>query len=465
MCQTEENETSTSDRVADMRAFDTAPVFVDHGTRSLLSHRSWSVSEYMKNLKIGIVGGSIAGCCAAIVLSRLGFEVKVLEARDAYRGSQGAGIVVQPDLAIFLEEYGICDVDDITVESNHHQFISLEGKMHVVEADVKQRFTTWQRLHDVLMHTVTHVDGIDKNLYFSRHKVERLSGQEDGKVVVSVHCDGSEDYAIPMEAVHGSSDVPGCSGKRVFQSERYEECFDLLVGADGSGSIVRRTFWPEVQGCYAGYVAWRGTVACDCIPQEIVSMLANKFTMYKGTDFHMLAYLIPSTTALIGYAINWVWYENVSEKQLVGDLLVDKEHRRHTYSVPRGYLRDEIARRQVEKAQCMLPEAFYMIVKNTKDMFLQSIQDYSVSIADNDDSCHPHGNIVLLGDASCLVRPHTAAGTTKAAVDAWKLGYCLSHANTVVEAIHEFRAITEESNIKLLELGIKIGNTSQQSCN
>ncbi|MGZ8773417.1 MAG: hypothetical protein ACXW10_08470 [Acidimicrobiia bacterium] len=35
---------------------------------------------------------------------------------------------------------------------------------------------------------------------------------------------------------------------------------DLLVGADGTASTIRRVLLPEIAPQYAGYVAWRGTV-------------------------------------------------------------------------------------------------------------------------------------------------------------------------------------------------------------
>ena len=46
----------------------------------------------MKQLKMGIVGGSISGCAAAAVLSRAGHDAKVYERSVGSLESRGVGI-------------------------------------------------------------------------------------------------------------------------------------------------------------------------------------------------------------------------------------------------------------------------------------------------------------------------------------------------------------------------------------
>lgn len=58
-----------------------------------------------------IVGGSMGGCCAALALGRIGCRVDVFEKAPGELQSQGAGLVVQPDLAAFLKR--TCAVDSI----------------------------------------------------------------------------------------------------------------------------------------------------------------------------------------------------------------------------------------------------------------------------------------------------------------------------------------------------------------
>ena len=50
----------------------------------------------VKNLNIGIVGGSIAGCSAAILLGRAGQSVSVFERSTGALVGRGGGMVIQP---------------------------------------------------------------------------------------------------------------------------------------------------------------------------------------------------------------------------------------------------------------------------------------------------------------------------------------------------------------------------------
>lgn len=55
-------------------------------------------------LNVGIVGGSLGGLTAALVLRDLGCEVEVAERSTAELESRGAGIVVLPETSRYLSE-------------------------------------------------------------------------------------------------------------------------------------------------------------------------------------------------------------------------------------------------------------------------------------------------------------------------------------------------------------------------
>lgn len=57
--------------------------------------------------RVLIVGGSMGGCCAALALGQLGCPVAVCERAAGELPTQGAGLVVQPDLASFLLRCGV----------------------------------------------------------------------------------------------------------------------------------------------------------------------------------------------------------------------------------------------------------------------------------------------------------------------------------------------------------------------
>ena len=128
--------------------------------------------------------------------------------------------------------------------------------------------------------------------------------------------------------------------------------FDLVVIADGAGSIVRQSL-SDVQPSqleYAGYVAWRGVVGEQELPSELQKLFDGHFTFYHGPQFHMLVYLIPSAirndanasseakaneaTVLMGARlVNWVWYWDVPKDKL-HKLLVDSVGVQRHFSVP-----------------------------------------------------------------------------------------------------------------------------------
>lgn len=80
-------------------------------------------------LRVAIVGGSLAGYCAAIALGHVGCQVQIFERSAGLLQSQAAGIVIQPDMAAFLEEFHVCDVASISVRSSGRQCIDRQGKI------------------------------------------------------------------------------------------------------------------------------------------------------------------------------------------------------------------------------------------------------------------------------------------------------------------------------------------------
>ena len=72
------------------------------------------------------------------------------------------------------------------------------------------------------------------------------------------------------------------------------------------------------------------------------------------------------------------------------------------------------------------------------------------------------GRAVLVGDAGCILRPHTAAGTTKAAINAWGLARCLKNAAyDVPSAAKRYNETMLEVGRELVDVGVKIGTKSQ----
>ena len=63
----------------------------------------------VSKLKIGIIGGSITGCCAAVLLSRMGHEVTVLERSESELRDRGAGIFLPMPFVELLKKKDLLD--------------------------------------------------------------------------------------------------------------------------------------------------------------------------------------------------------------------------------------------------------------------------------------------------------------------------------------------------------------------
>ena len=72
-----------------------------------------------------------------------------------------------------------------------------------------------------------------------------------------------------------------------------------------------------------------------------------------------------------------------------------------------------------------------------------------------------HGRVCLIGDAAFAVRPHAAAGTAKAAEDAWSLDRCLNSSSSLEDALASWEHQQLSLGNSLLERTRSIGARSQ----
>ena len=71
------------------------------------------------------------------------------------------------------------------------------------------------------------------------------------------------------------------------------------------------------------------------------------------------------------------------------------------------------------------------------------------------------GRVCLIGDAAFVVRPHAAAGTAKAAADAWALADAVERDGHVPSALVRWEPGQVALGAQLLERSRRIGRRSQ----
>ncbi|WP_413754264.1 FAD-dependent monooxygenase [Streptomyces sp. R-74717] len=326
-----------------------------------------------------VIGGSVGGLAAAHELRSIGAEVAVYERSAGRTQPRGAGIVMQPEVEALLTRLGVT-ARSVSVELYERQQLHIHGKATRYVAP--QLMTAWDTLYRALREPLTNVCyRLDSSL---------KSVQVEGHDVTATFANGY--------TAHGN----------------------FLVGADGIGSATRTLLDPSTETTYAGYVAWRGLEPESDLPDDLLELLSGRFTFFGASGMQLLCYLVPGPNGECeegSRRVNWVWYVNTAQKNLPR-LLTGSSGKRFANFLPPGELTPEITAELFALAADSLPPQFAALVR-LSHVFMQPVFDLSPyrMVADH---------AVLLGDAAGTVRPHTAAGTSKAFGDAAGLAYAMN---------------------------------------
>src|SRR6202035_5660328 len=102
----------------------------------------------MSHRRALVIGGSMSGLLAALMLARRGFEVGVYERVPGELAGRGAGIVAQPPLIARLKGLGL-DTGDLGVAISRRQMLDREGRV-TATSTCSQIFTAWERVYRLL---------------------------------------------------------------------------------------------------------------------------------------------------------------------------------------------------------------------------------------------------------------------------------------------------------------------------
>jgi 2-polyprenyl-6-methoxyphenol hydroxylase-like FAD-dependent oxidoreductase len=342
-----------------------------------------------------VIGGSMSGLFAGLLLRRAGFEVDIYERVESELAGRGAGIVAQPIVAQTLRGLGI-DTADLGVDMTTRKVLDAEGRL-VCEAACPQTLTAWERLYRVLR------DAFPAAHYHRGVGLKSLE-QTSGSVVAHFS-DGGR-----VEA-------------------------DLLVGADGIRSTVRQQLLPDLTPLYAGYVAWRALIAEQMIPPAIHRELFEFMTFCLPPGEQFLGYPVagPDNDLRPGHRrYNVVWYRPAEESTELQRLLTDDSGTTHAISIPPPLIRRQAIAAMRAEAERLVAPQFRAIARLMDEPVLQPIYDLETPRM-------AFGRVAILGDAAFVARPHVAAGVSKAADDAASLARALM-AEDVEPALRRFEA-------------------------
>ena len=259
-------------------------------------------------MRVGIVGGSIAGCAAAALLHRAGHDVIVFERSGSDLVSRGAGIGMPTAVWQDMMAHGLIDETLPACRTDYIRYVTrgsgTGGQRWLGDVRMSLALVNWAHLYQGLRR------GVPDELYRSAAAVERIQARPDG-TTLHLRPGGSVD-------------------------------FDLVVCADGYRSMGRTLIDPDATPRYRGMVVWRGLLPESDLRVDPLDGCDGVRPMYQGG--HGLMYYVPGpgqSTEPGQRLLMWGYYLRVPQSTLAS-VLVDDQERQQSSSVPFGKVHPQV---------------------------------------------------------------------------------------------------------------------------
>ena len=213
-------------------------------------------------MKVVIAGGGIGGMSAALALLQRGIEVEVHEQASALT-EVGAGIQISPNGSRALDHLGVFDtLRELSCTPRRKEFrLWNSGK-------------TWP-LFDLGSLAVEKYG----YPYLTVYRPDLLASIEDG-----VRALDPDAIRLGARAVGVEQDADGAT---LLLDDGSRARGDVVIGADGWRSVVRKELWGDHSPKFSGMVAWRGLIPWDRLPQHLREMVGSTWI---GPGGHAVTY-------------------------------------------------------------------------------------------------------------------------------------------------------------------------------
>ena len=351
-------------------------------------------------LKIIIVGAGIGGLTAALCLARSGHHVCLLEQAAEFK-EVGAGIQCGANALHVFEHLDLLQtLKPLAVAPQRVEFKDYKTGRVLYEMPLGANYES--RFH---------------HPYWNLHRADLVS-----TLVSEVQLSERIDLHLNTEF---RSYCESGQGIKVDTSQGQFEA-QLLIGADGIRSKIRRQMQAEYTPRFTGNVAWRAIIAVDKLPQNWMPTIVSNFA---GPKKHAVLYYLRA-------------------KQLVNLVAVVENSKWHDdswmASAPIDELRDDFS-------------GWHKTVGTFIDA-IESTSCYRWALHDHlplkswTDSA-----VVLIGDAAHASLPFMAAGGAMAIEDARVLDRALLANNNIQDALKCYQATRLPRTSKIQSLSRKAG--------
>jgi 2-polyprenyl-6-methoxyphenol hydroxylase-like FAD-dependent oxidoreductase len=348
-------------------------------------------------MKAIVIGAGIGGLSAAIALRRAGVEALVFE-RTRELKELGAGLSLTANATKALNGLGLTDaLRGLGIPIGVAEIRAWRG-------EILSRIPTWQ---------------LDEKVGARSAAVHRADLQ--GALLRELG-----DEAVRLGAACRGFEQEG-EGVRAFFDDGTEERADLLVGADGLRSTIRRGLLGDGNPRYAGYTAWRAVVA----PEDELVPAGEAWEVWgRGVRF--------ICTQIGQGRVYWAVSKNAPEGE---------------HDVSTGAAKDAL----LELCAGWLEPVEELIAATEKAAILRT------DIYDRDPvrKRWGKGRVTLLGDAAHPMTPDLGQGACQAIEDAVALVECLEERENIEAALELYEARRTRRTAALVRGSRRVGRIAQ----
>ncbi|KAI1418546.1 FAD binding domain protein [Hypoxylon sp. FL1857] len=346
-----------------------------------------------------IVGGSLSGLMQGLRLKRQGHNVTIIEQdTGSERSSYEAGITVGENVEEFLRRFDATGLKaTIPVAWRHFAY---RKRPDFLNGKGGPRLSNWIHLYRILRANFDQFASAACPNPPSPYKEDGKTSYLAGKRVTELQ------YSHGIVTVY-FEDVR--DGRR----ESIEA--NLVIGADGIHSTVRKLLNVPTTKQYAGYVSWRGSTPEETVSPETAAYFNDRLSFDVMKRTYMICYVIPTEDGNMEPGkrlLNWVWYYNMADGSPdMAEIFTDVDGNYHRNTVPRGLVQPSVWDRVRTSVRPQMATPFAELLEKTKSPFVTKINDALCT-----EPSFYDGHVILVGDALTAFRPHIGLATEQAAL-------------------------------------------------